>query len=152
MLRLLTVLFSAAMAAACVGPNTSLSTLQLSGEAFPFPENYQIEAARVVRDKRGDLAVSRVSLPQQTVGTGALNPRRWYVCISDLPQPKGRDRLPRLMDAAEQWLNPEGHSGTYYAVLFFSGEHLRPTVKTGVDSRLCRDVTYEPITAEPPVI
>lgn len=151
MMRMSAALLAALLVAACSGPNTSLSTLQLSGDVVPFPENYQVEAARVVRDRGGDPKVALASYPQQTVGMGIMTPKLWYVCISGLADPAAKRDLPRVMDIVDQWVDVRARADRFYAVLLFSAEGRRPSVRTGTDSVLCRGVALEPITAEPPV-
>lgn len=151
MMRLWSAVFIAVLLAACSGPNTGLNTLQISSEALPFPENYQTEAARVVRDRGGDSAVARVSYPRQTIGAGLLSPRRWYACVSGLPDPVNRsETIPPVLDLVEHWISQRVTS-SYYVVLIFSGDARRPSVKAGLDSPLCRDAAYGPIIAEPPL-
>lgn len=148
------VLVVAGFLTACSGPNTGLNTLQLSNEALPFPKNYQVEAARIVRDRGSDIAAARVSQPQQTVGLGVMTPKLWYVCISGLPDPDPdaqRDRLPPLMDFVGDLVYQGSASTRYELVLFFSAEDRRPSVREGWDGQLCRDAAFEQITASPPV-
>jgi hypothetical protein len=155
MVRSSLMLIVAGFLMACSGPNTGLNTLQLSGEALPFPENYQVEAARIVRDRGGDIAVARVSRPQQTVGLGVMTPKLWYVCISGLPEPKAdvdvqSDRLPPLMDLVDDLVYRRAASTRYEIVLLFSAEDRRPSVRDGWDSQLCQGAAFEQITASPP--
>ena len=146
-----TILFGAAIAA-CSGPNSGLNTLQFASAALPFPTDYQVEAARVVRDRGGDLGNVLVSYPQQTIGAGVAGPRRWYSCLRGMPAPVSSTSLPLALEMAAEWMSQQPSENRYDVVLVFSSENRRPSVRAGTDSPLCRDAAYEPITAELPVI
>jgi hypothetical protein len=148
-MRFLSSLAIAVLVTACSGHNTNLSTLQISGATAPFPENYQEEAARILRDRRADPEFVRVSYPQTTVGAGIGTLKRWYVCLRGIPAPAGPPRR-NWTALAEGWVRGQQLTDVFEVVLVFSGER-RPAITTGFDSPLCRDATYEPITAEPPV-
>jgi hypothetical protein len=124
--------------------------LQFSAEALPFPDNYQVEAARIVSQKRADPQKATVSYPRQTLGVSAFSPQRWYVCIRGVSEKPKPDRLPKAAELAARWLDPQTDQGTHNIVLFF-GTTVRPTAREGYDSPLCREGQYEPITAEPPL-
>ena len=150
-MRVAAVLTTIAIVAGCSGPGLGLNRVQLSGEASAFPENYQIEAARVVGDRHGDLATAIVSYPRKTVGAGIASPQRWYVCISGLTDPRAgkRPSIPPALDMVDQWLHPET-AEEYFVVLVFSSAHGRPSERDGLNSALCHGAAFEPIEAEPP--
>ncbi|HEY8575428.1 MAG TPA: hypothetical protein VIL88_03720 [Devosia sp.] len=150
-MRIWVLLFSVAALSACSGPNSGLNTLQFSQEAYPFPANYQIEAARLVRDRGLDRHGISVSYPQQTIGSTVSSPRRWYVCLSGVPDPIDRStRLPPLSEWIGGWMDRQ--PPRYDLVLFFSEASRRPSVREGTNSALCRDARLEALTAQPPVI
>ncbi|MET3924065.1 hypothetical protein [Devosia sp. 2618] len=134
--------------AGCAGPNIHLQRMQFSGEQIAFPNNYQDEAARVVKEKRGDLKSSTVSYPLPTLGASAFSPRRWYACIRGLPAPPPSTRTPNLEAAVTNLVSPP--QGIFDTILVFSEHGVRATVRSGYDSPLCRDAKFGPITAEFP--
>ncbi|MDB5526966.1 MAG: hypothetical protein JWR51_69 [Devosia sp.] len=132
----------------CSGYN--INRMQFSNDAVPFPDNYQVEAARAVAAGHGNLSLAQVSRPQAVVGENAFGPKRWYSCVSGLPAPSRNPKsLPNIEDAVGGLTGST--PGVYYAVLFFSAEGRRPSVKTGFDSQLCQGAAYEPITTAVPV-
>jgi hypothetical protein len=135
----------------CSNQNMSMNTMQFSGATVPYPENYEVEAARVIKQRGGDLASSRASQPWATIGSGPFSPQRWYVCIRGLP-PRGEPPKPKALELAEERLGHRSFFGVYDVVLFFSDRTGRPSVRTGYDSPLCRDLEYHPINVDPPVI
>jgi hypothetical protein len=138
--------------AGCTGQNTNIATLQFSGSSEKLPDNYQVEAARVVATKTvaGGQQV-RVSRPQPILGVTAFSPKRWYVCVLGLAGPARPSRIPSIYDAVMNVADPASNAGVYNLVLVFN-EGRRPSVKTGYDSPLCRTAAYEPLTAKPPLI
>lgn len=135
----------------CSNHNVSPHTLQFSGENVAFPENYQVEAARIVRDRKADPEFARVSEPQPTLGDTAFSPKRWYVCVRGIPAPKPNStRPPPVSEVVENWITSRQPSGVYDVLLIFSGRE-RPSAREGYDSPLCRDQNFLPITVEPPV-
>lgn len=151
-MRIAATILAGMLVAACAGSNSSLNTLQLSNEATPFPQNYQVEAARVVRNRSGDPATVLVSYPRQIIGLTMMSPQRWYVCLSGMPAPAPSTSLPRAADLAAQWVFKRGPENRFDVVLIFSREGSRPSVRTGLDSPLCNDGAFGPVAAEPPVI
>lgn len=143
---------AAVLLAACGPYNTGLTTLQLSGETVPFPDQYQVEAARVAATRpRAPGATLLVSRPQATLGVNALAPQRWYVCIRGLASPStGAAPWPKLDELAGGILAPASRAGHHDVVLVFSGTK-RPTLRQGTDSSLCRAAVFEPLTAEAPL-
>jgi hypothetical protein len=138
--------------AGCAGQNTSIATLQFSGSSEKFPDNYQVEAARVVATRVvADGEQVRISRPQPILGTTAFSPKRWYVCILGLAGPARPNRIPPIYDAVMNAADPASNAGVYNLVLVFN-EGRRPSVKTGYDSPLCRNAAYEALTAKPPLI
>lgn len=133
----------------CTGPNTSFSTLQFADESLPFPEHYETEAARVVRDRRADFGAVRLSEPQLTIGAKPTSPKRWYVCLQGVPQ-KGRRKRVTLAETLESALGHRTTPTTHYVVLFFSGPG-RPHVAEGRGSPLCQNMEFRPLTAEAPI-
>lgn len=152
-MRIAATILAGMLVAACAGPNSSLNTLQFSDETVPFPKNYQVEAARVVRDRSGDPASVLVSYPRPIIGATMIGPQRWYVCLRGVPAPAPSASPPMAAELAAQWLfqqRPENRR--FDVVLIFSRDSGRPSIKTGLDSPLCNDGAFEPLTAAPPVI
>lgn len=149
-MRIVATILAGMFITACTGPNSSLNTLHFSAEALPFPTDYQVEAARVVQDRGGDPASVLVSYPRHTIGAGVTSPRRWYVCLSGMPAPAPSTKAPTAADLAARLLFQQRKS-RYDVVLIFSRESGRPSIRTGLDSPLCNEGTFEPITAEPQV-
>lgn len=144
------IILAGCLVAGCSPTTAPINTMQFSEETLPFPENYQVEAARIVAQRRADTNGASVSYPQTTLGLSPFSPRRWYVCVrgvSDEPKP---ERIPRPGDIIEGWIDPRAEAGIHNVVLFF-GTTGRPTAKDGYDSPLCRNSQYEPITATAPV-
>ena len=135
----------------CSSQNMSLITMQFSGATVPYPENYEVEATRVIQQRGGDRDSTRVSQPWTTVGSGPFSPKRWYVCIRGLP-PTGRPPQPKALELIEERLGQRSLPGAYDVVLFFSDKAGRPSVKTGFDSPLCRDLEYHPINVAQSVV
>jgi hypothetical protein len=143
----------AVLLAACGPYNSGLNTLQFSSETVPFPQNYQIEAARVAATRPHAPGVTLVvSRPQPTLGLNALSPQRWFVCIRGLASPAGPSRSwPKLDELVGQILDPAANPGNHDVILVFSGT-ARPTLRQGTDSPLCRTAVFEPLTAAAPLI
>ena len=91
-----------------------------------------------------------MSFPQEILGASAFGPKRWYSCVRGLP---GSELTPqqdtKSGEAIGIWTGQS--RGVFDTVLFFSGEGRRPSVSSGYDSLLCRDVAFQ-ITSEPPII
>jgi len=149
-LRVCGLLIVAGLIAACSNQNTSWSTIQLSGDTMPYPENYQAEAARIVAQRGGDPASASVSQPQSTLGATAFAPQRWYVCVRGLSQAPRPARLPKPMELVDQLFDSRASAGIHNVILVFGAPGRRPTVREGYDSPLCHDGRYEMIVAAPP--
>ena len=140
----------AAILAGCSGHNVSPHTLQFSGEAIPFPANYEAEAARIVRDRGVDPEAVRISEPQPTLGVTAFSPKRWYVCVRGIPNPQAKSSgLVPIDEMVDAWLAQTSGDGSYDILLFFSGSQT-PSVREGFDSPLCRNRDYVAIRVAPP--
>jgi hypothetical protein len=149
LLKLVSVAATFLILVGCSSGIVSPHTLQFSGATLAYPENYQVEAARIVRDRRADPEFARLSEPQPTIGETAFSPKRWYVCIRGIPASTPKSTaLPPLTEMVENLYSPE--TGVYDVLLIFSGRE-RPSVREGYDSPLCRDQKYQAITAEPPM-
>jgi hypothetical protein len=149
MIRFFCACGTAALLVGCSNHNVSPHTVQLSGETLAFPDNYEVEAARLVRDRGADPEFARVSEPQPTLGETVFSPKRWYVCVKGVPAPTPKSAaLPPVTELVEQVFSPE--AGVYDVLLIFSGRQ-RPSVREGYDSPLCRDQSYRAIKAEPPL-
>lgn len=148
------VLFAmvAVILAACGPYNTGLNTVQVSAETLPFPENYQVEAARVAATRPQAIGTSiLVSQPRPTLGVNPLSPQRWFVCVRGLAAPEqAKPSLPPLDRLAGQLIDLAAYSGHHDLVLIFSGT-ARPTVLEGTDSALCRAAVFEPLMATAPL-
>jgi len=131
--------FIVCLLSGCTGMNSSINTVQLSGEVSPFPKHYQSAAARAVAG-RAAAASLEVSRPKLTVGASIMDPQRWFVCVRGLaPEapPPVTTKLP--WDAVQV---PE-----YLLVILFNGERASP-LKGSYQAELCRDASFEPLTAK----
>ncbi len=149
MFRLTLPIGFAATLAGCSGHNMSPHTVQFSGDTIPFPVNYESEAAKVIRERGGDLSTARVSEPKPTLGVTAFSPKRWYVCVKGIPapQPRASGLLP-LDEMVDGWLTHKSGEQSYNVLLFFSSQ--TASRREGYDSPLCRDLDYREIKASPP--
>ncbi len=144
------IILAGCLVAGCSPTTAPINTMQFSEETLPFPDNYQVEAARVVAQRRVDPKDASVSYPQTTLGLNAFSPHRWYVCIRGLSDLQKPEQIPRPGDIIESWIDPRANAGIHNVVLIF-GETGRPSAREGYDSPLCRNGQYEPITAVAPV-
>lgn len=151
MIKFLVACSSAAILLGCSNHNVSPHTIQFASDTVSYPENYQVEAARIVRDRKADPEFARVSEPQPTLGETAFSPKRWYVCVRGIPAPKPKSSsLPPVAEIVESWVTARPAGGVYDVLLVFSGRD-RPSVREGFDSPLCQNQTYAPVSAEPPL-
>jgi hypothetical protein len=151
MFKFLVACNTVAVLLGCSNHNVSPHTLQFSGDTVAYPEKYQAEAARIVRDRKADPGFARISEPQLTLGETAFSPKRWYVCVRGISAPKPKsNRPPPAAEIVERWITSRQPARIYDVLMIFSGRE-RPSVREGFDSPLCRDQTYVPITAEPPL-
>lgn len=151
-MRLFVLVATTVLLAGCTSPNTSLNRLQFSSDTLPFPDNYQSEAARVVAQRGADASLARVSYPRTTLGTAVTAPQRWYVCVQGVSTAPRPERLPNVEEFVGSLFASDAARDVHNVVLIFGTEGRRPSVREGYDSALCRDVAFEPITAEPPLI
>ena len=149
-MRLVAAALASIFLVACSGQNTSLNRLQFSGASEPFPEHYQVEAARFVQARGAEISTIQVSAPAETLGASAFGPKRWYSCIRGLPAPPPAKTMPTVEQFVSGWL---GEQPLHYdVIMIFSAGKPRPSVHDGLDSPLCQGVTFSPLTATPPLI
>lgn len=126
MLRIAQATLGGVVLVACAGPNSSLNTVQFAYEKLPFSANYQVETAKVVRDRGGHPTTVLVSYPRQNIGIKMMSAQRWYVCLRGMPAPPPSTRIPMAADFVAQLLLKQPPDGRHDFVFTFSRDSSRP--------------------------
>ena len=124
--------------ASCTGPNTNISTLQLSGSTQQLPANYQELAIKAVEGLPvlpGQAAT--LSEPRTIVGTTAFSPKRWYVCAYGLAGPAPKPTTPKpVLTMVDELFAPPQSDGRYDVIVVFSALGHTSLIKS-YDAVLC---------------
>lgn len=142
-MRGLALLVIASLLAGCSAQNTSISTLQFSAAANPFPEDYMSRAAAALDRMVAEDAPISISRPQTTLGPTAFAPQRWYVCVRGVPDSAMVRRKPKtpLWDLVEDLADPASVQEELVLIFGSSGE---PSIRKSNGSPLCRHAAFEP--------
>jgi len=62
-----------------------MPTPQFAGASIPLAADYREAARKVAAQMSFVTASTRITAPRQLPGETALDPQRWYVCMSDRP-------------------------------------------------------------------
>ena len=150
MLRVLASCGLAALLVGCLSNNGPTNTLHYAGGLFASVENYQLEAARIVKERDADPGFVRVSRPRLMVDQTPSAANQWYVCLRGIPEPSYRPGLfAAVARLLESWFPSMTATGVYDVVLTFP-EGQRPVLSDGFDLPECRNLEFEFITAEAP--
>jgi hypothetical protein len=125
----------------CGTMNTGISNIQMNDEAIPFPKNYKEVVAEAVEGRSTDEPLL-ISEPQQIVGNGVFDPKRWAVCVRGLSSGNAKPARKPLFDISDLTDVP-ATTGVYEAIIVFYKNGVGKP-KMAFDPPLCRHALFEP--------
>lgn len=133
------ILAVATILSGCNGPNTSLSTIQMSGATEPLPPNYVQIASKAVNELPIEAGSTlSFSKPRTIVGATMFSPRRWYVCASGIGSPGSKPVATKpVISYVDDWIAPPLSEGRYDVIVVFSSGGRTSLIKS-FDAVLCR--------------
>jgi hypothetical protein len=135
--------------AGCSNGNWGLNAVQLNSETVAYPENYRQRVVEVMNRNGIQIGRATISPPVPVVGKRPSDQRRWSVCVRGVAAPEREDQgwLP-VDQALLSAIDPASQAGVYNLVFFFSNAELAPSLLTGYDSPLCRNLEFQPLRSQ----
>jgi hypothetical protein len=133
--------------AGCSNGGWGLNAVQFNSSAVDHPDDYRARVVDVMARNGIEPKGTRISSPAPIVGAGPWDEQRWYVCVLGVPsEPQAKTWLP-ADKALASMIDPTSQAGVYNLVFFFSDADRAPTMRTGFDSPLCRDVQFQSLAS-----
>lgn len=129
--------------AGCSNGNWGPSSIQFNRDAVDYPENFRGQVIEVMARQGINTAGTVISSPAPAVGAGPWTEQRWYVCVLGVasePQDKGWKTADMALALV---IDPSSQPGVHNLVFFFSDVERAPTVRSGFDSPLCKNIQYQ---------